>query len=152
MTLAIGAASWVPRINGSAAMKQRHGLCWPAVASQGAQPGVCVIDIARIMEAAGVIAAEVVTVRLNRAEAAAAVAAHRVVRDDTVCEYRLTIGVNAAAIPRGCAVSANRGVIDGQRRIDKVIEDAAAGDAGSVPTDGAVVDGQRPIIINASAG
>ena len=60
MTLFVGAATRVAGINGRAAREQRDSLRRPAIVPQGAELGVGVVQIARTVEIACVIAAQVV--------------------------------------------------------------------------------------------
>ena len=61
MTVAVGTATRVASINRWAAREQRDGLCRATVVPQRAEPRVDVVHITGSVEAAGIIAAEVVT-------------------------------------------------------------------------------------------
>ena len=61
MTLAVSTATQVACINCWAAREQRDGLCRATVVPQRAEPRVDVVHITGSVEAAGIIAAEVVT-------------------------------------------------------------------------------------------
>ena len=84
MTVAVSAATGVARIDRGASREQSHGLGGSAVALQGSEVGVDVVQIAGAIEIASVIAAQVVTVR---GQCAVAVSPG-IVRDNGVLEYR----------------------------------------------------------------
>lgn len=83
--VAVGAAIRVARINRGASSKGRHGLGGAAVVLQGPEVGVGIVQVTRGIEAAAVVATEVVPLRGHRALTVAS----SIARDNAVLEYRL---------------------------------------------------------------
>src|SRR6516162_6021200 len=104
MTLIVGATAWVASINRWASRKQCHSLRRAAVVLEGTKQWVVIVQITRSVELAGVIAAQVVTMRSDSDGAATIYAC--VVVDDAVLERRCS-AINDAA----SRVSTNGAVI-----------------------------------------
>jgi hypothetical protein len=82
MTVLVGAAIRVTRINRRAAREQSHRIGESAVVLQGAQLGVGIDQVAGAVETTAIVAAQVVASGLDRALTVSS----RVVRDNTVPE------------------------------------------------------------------
>ena len=143
MTLAVSAATRVSCVNRPASSGESHSLRRAAVILQGPEYGVLVVQITAVVKAAGAIAAQVVAVRGQCANAIRSIA-----RNYTVLECHtgpLIVGDTAAAIPAGGAIADNCSSDVGDTATPCVIGTR------NVPANGAVVEHQIPVIKDPTA-
>ena len=93
MTMPVGAATWVARINRRASSRQGHRLGRSAIIFQRAENGIRVIQIAGAGKGASIIAAQVVSIRGHDSFAVSL----RVICDDAVLDREDTVVLDAAA-------------------------------------------------------
>src|SRR5215469_11238827 len=113
MKVDIAAAVWVAGVDCRASGEQSLSLCRSTVVAEGAEQRVKAVNVTFSIEAAGVVAAQVVALGGDRAVTVSPCA----VGDDAVAEYRcapLHVEDGAAsAFARG--IAAERAVVDDER-------------------------------------
>src|SRR5258706_453067 len=137
-------------ITGRAAFEQGQGLRRPAIARQGAQLRVGVLQAARAGEAATAIARQIVALIEEGARVVCAVAA-RVVRHNAPAEAHRAVVEEATEAIAGSGVVGNGAVADGHRA--EVVEATGAAAGNGVVGNGAVADGHGAdgVVIDAGA-
>ena len=151
MTIAVGTALRVARINRWTTREQRDRLRGSSVVPQRAELGVGVVHVARAVEIAAVITAQVVAVGGHGAMVVA-VSSQRTVGDYVVlnCDCIARVVVDPAA--RVCAIAAEGSTVEGERALNRIDPAAFPRNGATVPcyitAYGAAVDCQRSAVDN----
>ena len=151
MTLSVGAAIRVARVNCRTSLEQRDGLCGAAVVAQFSELGDGVIEIAGAIEIASSVAAQVVAHRGHRPAAVSPVAT---VRNNRILECycagirtvpgTTAVGNAASGGTASCGLVPAEGAVVECYRATLVVDaapNAAAIAVRIITIEGAIVDG-----------